>query len=139
MSPTPKCTSTCVDDYTVDTYADDKIKAGAPFHISSVEKNIQKELMTNGPAEASFNVFDDFLAYTGGVYYHTTGRYHGGHAVKIMGWGVDEETDMPYWLLANSWNSDWGENGFIRVAMNGDLCGVLEDASFPTISAAALV
>ena len=124
MSPTPKCTSTCVDGYTVDSYTDDRIKSGSPFHISSVEKNIQKELMTNGPAEASFNVFDDFLAYTGGVYYHTTGRYHGGHAVKIMGWGVDEETDMPYWLLANSWNSDWGENGFFRMRRGTNECGI---------------
>lgn len=25
------------------------------------------------------------------------------------GWGVDEVTRVPYWLLANSWNTDWFE------------------------------
>jgi len=32
-----------------------------------------------------------------------------GHAVKIIGWGVEKGT--PYWLVANSWNTDWGDNG----------------------------
>ena len=33
----------------------------------------------------------------------------GGHAVRIIGWGV--ENKVPYWLVANSWNTDWGDNG----------------------------
>jgi len=44
-----------------------------------------------------------------GVYQHVTGSMLRGHAVKIIGWGV--EKDVPYWLVANSWNSDWGDNG----------------------------
>jgi len=30
-----------------------------------------------------------------------------------MGWGVQDGT--PYWLCANSWNSDWGDNGFFKI------------------------
>lgn len=33
----------------------------------------------------------------------------GGHAVRILGWGVEDGT--PYWLVGNSWNTDWGDNG----------------------------
>lgn len=33
----------------------------------------------------------------------------GGHAVKLLGWGIDQ--GVPYWLAANSWNTDWGEAG----------------------------
>lgn len=33
----------------------------------------------------------------------------GGHAIRILGWGVENE--VPYWLVANSWNVDWGDNG----------------------------
>ena len=44
-----------------------------------------------------------------GVYQHVTGSAVGGHAIKVLGWG--EENGTPYWLCANSWNTDWGENG----------------------------
>ncbi|EPB74095.1 hypothetical protein ANCCEY_06822 [Ancylostoma ceylanicum] len=39
---------------------------------------------------------------------HTGGKLGGGHAVKMIGWGIEQ--GMPYWLLANSWNEDWGED-----------------------------
>lgn len=44
-----------------------------------------------------------------GVYQHVTGEMMGGHAVRILGWGVENGT--PYWLVGNSWNTDWGDNG----------------------------
>ena len=44
-----------------------------------------------------------------GVYQHVTGGVLGGHAVKMLGWGVEDGT--PYWIVANSWNTDWGDNG----------------------------
>jgi len=44
-----------------------------------------------------------------GVYVHTTGRMLGGHAIRILGYGVENEMD--YWIVANSWNSDWGDQG----------------------------
>ena len=44
-----------------------------------------------------------------GVYQHVSGAELGGHAVKIIGWGVEDGTK--YWLVANSWNNDWGDHG----------------------------
>jgi len=58
--------------------------------------------MTNGPVEASFDVYEDFLTYKSGVYNHVTGKDLGGHSIKILGWGV--EGGVSYWLVANSWN-----------------------------------
>jgi len=29
--------------------------------------------------------------------------FKGGHAVKIIGWGVEDS--IKYWLVANSWNT----------------------------------
>ena len=42
-----------------------------------------------------------------GVYQHVSGKPLGGHAIRILGWGVEEGT--PFWLVANSWNYDWGD------------------------------
>jgi len=61
------------------------------------------EIMTHGPVEASFLVYEDFLNYKSGVYQHVTGAAHGGHAIKVIGWG--EENGTPYWLIVNSWNN----------------------------------
>jgi len=51
-----------------------------------------------------------------------TGDALGGHAVKLMGWGV--EGGVPYWLVANSWNYDWGNGGFFKIRRGNDECGI---------------
>lgn len=47
-----------------------------------------------------------------GVYKHHSSEELGGHAIKMLGWGV--ENDTPYWLVANSWNPDWGNHGKMK-------------------------
>jgi len=78
--------------------------------------------MTNGPVEAAFTVYADFLSYKSGVYKHVTGSEDGGHAIKILGWGVENGED--YWLVANSWNSDWGDKGFFKILRGSNECGI---------------
>ncbi|KAG5874072.1 hypothetical protein JTB14_014014 [Gonioctena quinquepunctata] len=46
-----------------------------------------------------------------------------GHAVKILGWGVDDK-NVSYWLIANSWNKQWGEEGFFRMLRGENNCGI---------------
>ena len=79
--------------------------------------------MTGGPVETAFTVYSDFEAYAGGVYVKTPGAQPaGGHAVKMLGWGTDQGTD--YWLIANSWNPYWGEEGYYRIVRGENHCGV---------------
>merc|ERR1712232_475983 len=42
-----------------------------------------------GPVETAFTVYSDFENYAGGIYHHVSGSMAGGHAVKIVGWGVE--------------------------------------------------
>lgn len=108
IQPTPRCQSVCEASYTAHTFNDDKHYGENAYGVHGVQE-IQTEIMTNGPVEAAFSVYQDFLSYKSGVYVHKTGRLLGGHAVKILGWGV--ENNMPYWLVANSWNESWGDKG----------------------------
>ena len=47
----------------------------------------------------------DFPTYKSGVYTHQSGGMLGGHAVEMIGWGVENGVD--YWWIKNSWNEQW--------------------------------
>jgi len=74
---------------------------------------IQKAIMAGGPMEVAFTVYSDFENYASGIYHHVSGGQVGGHAVKVVGWGVESGTK--YWKIANSWNPYWGEKGYFRI------------------------
>ena len=76
--------------YDVD-YKKDRWKSSNVYALSSKPSKIQTEIMTNGPVEAMFTVHTDFLTYKSGVYEHTHGSVVGKHAIKIVGWGVENK------------------------------------------------
>ncbi|XP_076012041.1 cathepsin B [Genypterus blacodes] len=118
---TPKCVKQCKSGYTP-AYAEDKHFGKSSYSVPAEQEQIQLELFQNGPVEAAFTVFEDFLLYKSGVYQHVSGSALGGHAIKMLGWG--EEEGVPYWLCANSWNTDWGDNGFFKILRGEDHCGI---------------
>lgn len=100
-------------------------KAFVHYHSTGYSKSksvdeTMTEIQFNGPVEAAFTVYEDFLNYKSGVYQHLEGKMLGGHAVKCIGWGTEGGVD--YWLMANSWGSDWGENGYFKIKRAD--CGV---------------
>ncbi|CAG2102782.1 unnamed protein product, partial [Medioppia subpectinata] len=118
--PTPKCQHKCVAGYN-GTYQSDLHFGSRAYSFSNRNEELQQDIMKNGPVVASFTVYEDFLTYKSGVYKHLTGDYAGRHAVKIIGWGVESGVD--YWLVANSWNPDWGDKGFFKIARGHNECG----------------
>lgn len=92
------------------------------YSVPKSVEQIQTELMTHGPMEVAFNVYQDFFSYKSGVYKHKSGGLAGGHAVKLIGWGVDG--NQPYWIIANSWGTSWGMNGLFWIARGTNECGI---------------
>ncbi|PIO71353.1 papain family cysteine protease [Teladorsagia circumcincta] len=118
---TPACKKYCQYGYGK-RYDSDKIYATAVYRVSSDEAAIRAEIFARGPVQASFATYEDFAHYKSGIYIHTAGKRRGGHAVKIIGWGVENGTK--YWTVANSWNTDWGEDGgYFRIVRGVDNCG----------------
>lgn len=114
------CKKTCADGSTWKTYHADA------SHSTATVTTTQQQISTNGPVEAAFTVYQDFMNYKSGIYQHTTGSMLGGHAIKAVGWGTEGGVD--YWIMANSWGTSWGDNGFFKIK-RGD-CGINNQMTF---------
>lgn len=80
-------------------------------------------IATDGPVIAGMRVFSDFFSYGSGIYKHATGGFEGLHAVAVVGYN----DPAGYWIVKNSWDTDWGEDGYVQMAYGE--CGI--DSEFP--------
>lgn len=57
---------------------------------------------------------------------------HMRYAVLVVGYGTDPQ-DGDYWLLRTSQGTDWGEEGYIRLARNKKNYCMLDDKAYRPI------
>jgi len=90
-------------------------------------------LLAQGPISVGIDAgSDDFQNYSSGVY--TASCTEDDHAVIAIGYGNDAASGSDYWLIRNSWGADWGDNGYIKVAVNDSnnhSCFVNNEAYLP--------
>jgi len=73
-----------------------------------------------------------FQTYTSGVMSSTKCGTSLDHAVLAVGYGTEDGQD--YWLVKNSWNTTWGDQGYIKLAIvDGEgICGVQMEPLAPS-------
>lgn len=74
--------------------------------------SLKAALVKYGPLPTAFIVYEDFMHYKSGIYSYTTGKRLGGHAVLLVGYNDAEQ----YYIVKNSWDKGWGEEGFFKIA-----------------------
>ncbi|KAK8602366.1 hypothetical protein V6N13_057999 [Hibiscus sabdariffa] len=87
------------------------------------------------PVSVAFEVVTSFRFYRNGVYTSDTcgnTPMDVNHAVVAVGYGV--ENGVPYWLIKNSWGATWGDNGYFKMEMGKNMCGVATCASYPVVA-----
>jgi len=102
------------------------------------EQSMMEEIAENGPIIVAFNAPGELFYYSGGIFScHDTPTESEvqavgntdvhkwektNHAVVAVGWGVDGE--QKYWIIKNSWGSNWGEGGYFRITRGSDACAI---------------
>jgi len=110
-----------------------------PTCYSSCNNQDESTLATNmaavGPVGICVNA-ENWQNYYGGVMSSSSCGAHKywslDHCVQLVGF-TSIDTDSGYWIIKNSWASDWGEGGYIYVSYGSNTCGVADEAMFVTL------
>lgn len=102
-------------------------RALAFYTLPSDQEHIKKDIFLYGPIASAIKVYADFYTFdTQSIYtYDGTSPRVGGHAVEIVGWGTLDNKD--YWLIKNSWGTQWGLGGYFMIARGSNECGIEEN------------
>lgn len=101
-----------------------------PFSVEELEDAVANV----GPISVGVAVNKDFLFYSEGVFDDascSSAVEDQAHAVLAVGYGTENGKD--YWLIKNSWSTWWGDEGYIKIARKGNICGVATSPSYPII------
>lgn len=92
---------------------------------------IKAAIFQYGAVGVTMAVCGSFPGYGGGVYDSTEcNNAQSNHIVALVGWDdtVTHRHGQGVWILRNSWGTEWGENGYCRMAYG--MAGIEEDATY---------
>jgi cathepsin L len=107
---------------------------GYGFVQSENSETFKRALVSEGPLTIGVDqTQESFMRYAGGIYFEPNcEENYLTHAVLLVGFGVEDGEE--FWVIKNSFGVTWGENGYMRIAMNrGNDCGVKKAAEFPIV------
>jgi len=87
-------------------------------------------VQSTGPLSVCVDA-NSWNSYTGGIM--SVCGQSVDHCVQAV--GVDASA-KGYWKVRNSWNTNWGEAGYIRLAYGKNTCNIASDPTYVAVSKA---
>lgn len=95
------------------------------------EQRMVEYLATVGPLTVGVNAASWQFYLDGVIQHHCEGGGAGGanlnHAVQIVGY--ERRGELPHFIVRNSWGERFGDRGFVRIRMGGNVCGIATQVS----------
>ena len=89
------------------------------------EALIRKEIWKWGPISTGMDVYSDFYTFDAKntIYkWNGEGPKISGHAIEIVGWGIEKKT--PFWWVKNTWGENWGIKGYFKMVRGVNNCNI---------------
>ncbi|XP_046647106.1 ervatamin-B-like [Daphnia pulicaria] len=84
---------------------------------------MQEAMEQHGLLAVAIAVVNSFMSFRGDVYDdNACDDVDVNHAVVVVGWGTLNGVD--YWMVRNSWGTNWGLSGYIRIKRGVNKCGI---------------
>jgi len=96
--------------------------SGSYFTYRGDEELMKKLVYEHGAVVSTVKSAGPFQDYEGGIFAGCPEGDKVDHAIAVVGYG--QENGVDYWLVKNSWDENWGENGYIRVKRGVNMCGI---------------
>jgi len=97
----------------------------ASYKTVSGETGLYQHASTKGPVSVCVDA-SSWQNYQNGVM--TSCGDSIDHCVQLTGYN-GYNGGNPYWIVRNSWNTNWGINGYIWIAIGQDLCAIGDEAT----------
>ncbi|XP_069484925.1 cathepsin S-like [Ambystoma mexicanum] len=97
------------------------------FYVLPEESNMAAAVALDGPLTVGFAVTDEFQLYNGEGIFDGECAEQANHAIIIVGYGTEDDED--YWIIKNSWGTDWADGGYGKVRRNVNHCAIGEEAA----------
>ncbi|PQM57429.1 MAG: hypothetical protein CML47_11105 [Rhodobacteraceae bacterium] len=107
------------------------IPSGDEYALAEAVANVGPVSVTVD-ASSQWQFYDTGILIPKRIFGCSSKPINANHGVVIVGYG--SENNIDYWIVRNSWGTDWGESGYLRLVRGINACGVANSASYPIIS-----
>uniref|UniRef100_A0A7M4EQ16 Cathepsin O n=1 Tax=Crocodylus porosus TaxID=8502 RepID=A0A7M4EQ16_CROPO len=111
------CHYFCLSDFGV------SITGYAAYDFSGQEEEMMRKLVHWGPLAVTVDAIS-WQDYLGGIIQYHCSSGKANHAVLVT--GFDRTGIIPYWIVRNSWGRTWGIDGYARIKIGGNICGIAD-------------